>query len=219
MTRSTRGSLVAVAVAACFLSACGGDESAPRAPFEVTAADLSLDDLPEAVSGELAGEAFLATDVRIRVESHVGRHRVDLFFSDTDFDECALPLPRHGRRAFIRLPGLTELEPGELSGTAGDDGTASVHYEVPADSGYQGVGGGAFRLQVESVEQDVVAGRVHVCFDDGRGSCLSGRFRAQPCRGPIDGVAVRETQLLGEARALALDAPSEPPAGTPGQED
>lgn len=220
MTHWRRHLFAALVLSALALVGCQ-DEVAPSAPFETTPADLSVEGLSDPVSGELAGEAFAAVDVRMRVEKHVGRHRIDLFFSDTEFDDCALPLAREGRRAFLRFGGVTELEVGTLSGASGDEGSASVHYEIPSDSrdsGYRGVGGGAFRLEVDSVEQDIVAGRINVCFDDGQGSCLSGSFTARPCRGPIDGLAVRETELLGEPEALALEAPSEPNA-QPDQED
>lgn len=197
---------------------CGGDE-APVAPLQKAASDLSLDGLEAPVSGTLAGEAFAADSAWYRVKRFPGRERVDLYFDSPAPERCGLPVRRETRRVWLRFPGKSALDPGELraatdvhgKGDERPEGTAlTVHYEL-GTRGHKWVGrsGGVVAVAIDEVEPRAISGRLNVCFDDGEQSCVAGAFRAPECFTRIDGRVFREGVGL-----LSGAAPPAPPPAT-----
>lgn len=160
--------------------------------------DLSLEGLDEAVSGELAGVTFEAADVYFRANRFEGRERVDLVFAEVPQDDCGLPLRREGRRVFIRFDGDTALPTGSTIVDRDGEGAVSVHYERELEGRWVGVGAGIARLELEESEEAGATGRLHICFDDGQESCVSGAFTARPCLSRLDGYLPREGTGLSQ---------------------
>lgn len=175
--------------------ACGEDE-APRVALETTSGELDLEDIDDApVSGTLQGGEFTAVDVRFRRETYEGRERVDVFFAEEAMEMCGIPRASAGRRVWLRFAGTTELEVGEQRVDPPDTEPFAVHYEMEGQDGWEGFGGGAAVVALDAVGSRMLSGRLHVCFDDGAGSCVKGRFRAGPCVSalevddPVEGAA------------------------------
>lgn len=206
--------LVAAATLLLAAAACGGCEPAKARsdgePFTVQAKDLRQSEIPNRrVEGELRGERFHMREAVYRVERMPRRRRLDLWLSDRPFDKCGVPMTTDSRKVWLRFEGRTELEPGARR-VDPDDGEPpfSMHYEVPADPEWIGVQGGAALLLVDQVDEDTIAGRLNACFDDGQGSCVRGRFRAQKCAGELDvDDAVRGAGVLEPDRPLPEGAP------------
>lgn len=191
MTIGTR-SPVALAAVALLVAGCE-EPPAPKAPLEATAASLSVEGLSVAPAGPLDGKRFEAKSAHYRVTRYPGRHRIDLYFDDPEPESCGLPLPRSGRRVFLRFPELQRFEVGEWSVEVdADEPPLEVHYEVGDTREWYGRAGGVAVLAIDEVEDRAVAGRLNVCFDDGQQSCVKGAFRAEECITRVDGQAVRE---------------------------
>lgn len=186
-----------LALAAALLGCAGEPE--PSAPMEATLDALSVEGLEVAPAGELAGDRFQAKSAYYRVISYEGRERVDLYFDDPAPERCGLPVPRSTRRVFLRFPGNQGFDTGETAVAAdADDPPFTVHYEAPADHGWRGRVGGVAKLAIDEVDDRVVRGRLHVCFDDGQQSCVRGAFEATQCITRVDGQAIREGVGLHE---------------------
>jgi hypothetical protein len=154
--------------------------------------DLTLDDLPDRVEGTLAGESFDAADAYFRVFHAGGGMRVDLVFAEETVDECGLPLPREGRRVFVRFDDQGSLTEGETIVDRDDASNVSVHYERSIDGRWVGVGDGVARIALDDVERSRVRGRFHACFDDGDESCVAGELEARRCASRLNGDLPRE---------------------------
>lgn len=195
-----RRTFLAFAVAASLglATGCQG-EPEPSLPLQATAAGLSVEQLTVAPAGDLAGQRFQAKSAFYRVNSYPGRERIDLYFDDPAPETCGLPLPRDTRRVFLRFPGLQAFETGEWAVEAdAEDPPFTVHYERGVEHGWRGESGGVAVLAIDDVEDRVVRGRVNVCFDDGRQSCVRGAFAAERCVTRVDGQAIREGVGLHE---------------------
>jgi hypothetical protein len=176
-----RASVLLTAALCAWSAGCGEDQPAP-APLDTTSAELNLDDIGDGpVSGTLRGGEFTAADVRFRRETFEGRERVDIFIAEEAIEMCGIPRISEGRRVWLRFPGTTELAVGEQRVDPPDTEPFSVHYDIEADEGWEGYGGGAAVVAVDEVGPRMLRGRLHVCFDDGAGSCVAGSFRAGPC--------------------------------------
>lgn len=199
-SRGVRRILVTAGVIAAGLSmtACGGEpttaEQAAAHPLSQHSADFNIDAIPDRPpEGRLAGEAFRTEDARTRIERFPGRERIDLWLAETQFEHCGLMGRDSGRRVYIRIPGTNDLpeEPLRIDPDM-EDPPMSVNYDVPDGRQWRGVARAAAVLQIDSADAEAVVGRIQACFDDGQGSCISGRFRAVPCRSPVDGTLLRE---------------------------
>lgn len=172
---------------------CGAD-AAPAEPLTIRSEEMQAADVSDGpVTGTIAGEEFVTVDARFRVERYPGRERVDLIFYSDQRTDCGLPIARDTGAVFLRFDGVTELSTGELRVDPGDEDPAfSVHYERKAEREFSGVIGGAALLSLDEVRPTAILGRVRVCFDDGGGSCVMGRFEAIECRSAVDGWSTRE---------------------------
>jgi len=180
-------------LALCVLALFACDGPSPGSgPGTEELADLDLDGATEVVAGTLAGDAFEAADAYYRVFRRGASERVDLVFAEVAQDDCGLPLPREGRRVFVRFDGLTDLPEGETEVDREGDGDVSLHYERQIEGRWVGVGEGIARLAIDRVGRSRAVGRMHVCFDDGQGSCVSGAFTARFCASRLDGYLPRE---------------------------
>lgn len=151
------------------------------------------------LSGSIAGEAFTAVDVRMRVVEGAGRARVDLLLSDRPIERCGLPIVRSERLVWLRLAGRTSLEVETLARTEAEQ-PFELHYEVPAGDGLRTEHRGLATLAIDRVAPDRIEGRLRACFADAEGSCVGGRFVARPCLSRIDGRMAREPPgLIDEA--------------------
>ena len=210
---------LALALAGLALPAVGcGAEESPSQPLAMRSEAMEAADIPDGpVTGTLAGEDFTSADARFRIQRYEGRERVDLMFFSERRSDCGLPVTREGRTVFLRFPGVTELSPGELTIDPDDEDPAfSVHYEQRDERTWSGVGGGAARLTLDEVRPTTIVGRLHVCFDDGRGSCVEGRFEAVECRSVVDGPSTREGGGPNdEARPLPEEIRQRPSAPHP----
>ncbi len=178
-------------IAALLLSACE-QPTAGSGRSDQNLADLSLDDLGDGVEGNIAGAPFEAKDVYYRIFRMNGAPRVDLFFAEETVDDCGLPVVRQGRRVFVRFSGAEALASGETTVDHGDASPVSIHYEQPVEGRWVGVGEGVLRLALDEVEASGAQGRIRACFDDGRDSCVAGRFSARRCESRLDGYLPRE---------------------------
>jgi hypothetical protein len=170
----------------------GCAEEAPEAAMPDARA-VALDDVGDgAVTGELAGEAFEATDVRFRVIPRDGRERVDLLFSDRPIERCGLPIAREERLVWLRFPGRTALEVGP------EDDSFSAHYEVPGEDELRAVHRSVAAIAIDAVERHSIRGRMRACFADTERSCVGGTFVARPCWSRVDGRAIREPPGLDD---------------------
>jgi hypothetical protein len=154
--------------------------------------DLEIEGRDDPVAGELAGEAFETVDAYFRAFRVGGEPHVDLVFAEVAQDDCGLPLPREGRRVFVRFDGVSALSPGESIVSRDGDGAVSIHYERAIDGRQVGVGAGVARLSLDTVSDSRVLGRIHACFDDGQASCVGGAFTARICLSRLDGHLPRE---------------------------
>ncbi|MBW2460280.1 MAG: hypothetical protein JRH11_01455 [Deltaproteobacteria bacterium] len=161
-----------------------------RSSMETGSLDVDSTDGP--VAGELAGVALEVQDVYFRAFRHEGQERVDLVFAEAQQDDCGLPLPRDGRRVFVRFVGVTELSEGSVTIDRDGEGDVSMHYEQQIDGKWVGVGVGVGRLEFDEVAGSAIQGRVHLCFDDGAESCIAGAFTARACLSRLDGKLPRE---------------------------
>ncbi len=161
-----------------------------RSSMEVGSLDVDSADGP--VAGELAGTAFEVQDVYFRAVRHEGFERVDLVFAEEQQDDCGLPLPRAGRRVFVRFDDVTEFPEGSVTIDRDGEGDVSMHYEEQIDGKWVGVGVGVGRLEFDEVAESAIQGRVHLCFDDGAESCIAGTFSARACLSRLDGRLPRE---------------------------
>ena len=189
----TLGARLAIVGWALATLGCGA-EAAPAEPLTIRSEEMQAADIPEGpVTGTIAGEEFTALDARFRVERYPGRERLDLIFYPERRADCGLPVARDTGSVFLRFDGVTELTTGEQRIDPGDEDPAfGVHYELKEERMFSGVAGGAALLSLDEVRPTAIIGRVRVCFDDGRGSCVMGRFEAIECRSPVDGFSTRE---------------------------
>jgi len=202
--------LFGVLLAAGLLPSCGGEPAPVALPGM---SEVALDSASaEGVSGLIRTEDFSAVDVRYRIIEGEERDRLDFFFSDRRLERCGLPIERDGTLVWLRVPGVTSVAEATFA-TDADEHPMSVHYEVPVENtynrGYEVIGRGSGRIELTSLEDVKLEGRVAVCFADADSSCVRGRFEAYPCYSRVDGRAVRE------APGLADDAlePPEPEGG------
>lgn len=164
------------------------DAPKKHVPFTVRSKDFRAEQIPNRkVFGTLRGKKFFTQDARFRVEHMAGREHVDLYFADEPIMRCGLPLARHARRVWLRFGGVTHLGPGIYRVDRKDAHPVfTVHYELPAHPGWTAAQGGAALVVIDTVEPDVIQGRMRTCFDDGQGSCVEGRFHATSCVGELD---------------------------------
>jgi hypothetical protein len=153
---------------------------------------VSLDDVGDApAAGSIDGAPWELEDARFRIERREGRERVDLFLWDRPVERCGLPIARAGTHVWLRVPGRTELEVGELATGDGDD-ALSAHYERLEGDTLVTAHRATARLRIEAVEPRRVRGRLRACFADEERSCVEGTFDAAPCWSRVDGRAIRE---------------------------
>jgi len=194
------------------LAACDGPSPGSGRSTEELA-DLTLESSADPVTGALAGEPFEAADAYYRVFRAGASPRVDLVFADVAQDDCGLPLPREGRRVFVRFDGLTDLPEGETEIDRDEGGDVSLHYERQIEGRWVGVGEGVARLEIDRVGRSRAVGRLNVCFDDGEGSCISGAFTARYCTSRLDGFLPREGTGTSDPPSAAESAGSPPIEG------
>lgn len=177
-----------VSVTACDRSPASGAAAAQPAPFDVRAADMDEDDIPDQeVQGELAGERFELQDAVFRTETMARRQRTDIRLWDQEITKCDVPVPNDARKVWIRFPGITDLEVGVHRIEADEqDPEMRVHYELPNGEGWKTSGRAAALLIIDSADEETVLGRLEACFADGQDSCVKGRFVARRCVGPLD---------------------------------
>jgi len=201
-------------VSSALLIACG-EPPATRAPLPAPST-VDLAGVEGDVDGTIEGQPFHAIDARFRVVTYEGRERVDLLFADQAIELCGLPLARTQSRVWLRIPGLTSLVPGELSLLdESTEGTPlQVHYERPNGRQFTEEHRGVARVEITRATSEQIDGRVHACFADASQSCIAGSFRALPCRGRVDGRAIREPPGIAddalEPPQRAAHAASEP---------
>lgn len=207
MSKLTRWLVPAMLVA---LGGCRQPVTRKPVPFVARSQDFHAQDIPNRkVWGRLRGKKFYAADARFRVERMAGRRHVDLYFADSPIYRCGLPLARHHRRVWLRFDGVEQIDPGTFRADLKEAHPPfTVHYQLPAHPGWTAAEGGAGLVVIESVEPDELRGRMHVCFDDGWGSCVEGRFRATSCVGELD----VDNPVTG---AGLLDPARPPPPGGP----
>lgn len=169
------------------ITACNAPPTSGPHPLAARASAKTLTDIPATpLAGTLRGKPFKLADARVRIEARAGRERVDVYLSETPIERCGLPLARHGRRVWLRLPGTPTLDGAELRVEAGKPGPFEPHYEVELDGRWLGHGGGAALLSLKSEGFRKYAGQLWACFDDGLDSCVAGRFEASGCRSELD---------------------------------
>jgi hypothetical protein len=173
-----------------WLVACDEGAQPPLAAkaLEVRAEDLSEHAIPRRrVEGVLRGSPFRVEEARFRVERMPGRERVDLLLSDKPFVRCGVPVATTARKVWLRFQGKVRVEPGVMRvGPADTAPPFTMHYEARASRKWRGEQGGAALLALHRSDAEAMHGRLHACFDDGRGSCVKGWFRARPCTGELD---------------------------------
>jgi hypothetical protein len=168
-------------------TACNPPPTSGPHPLAARAATKKLADVPTtSLAGTLRGKPFKLADARVRIETRAGRERVDVYLSETPIERCGLPLARHGRRVWLRLPGQPVLDGAELRVEAGKPGPFEPHYEVELDDKWLGHGGGAALLSLKAEGFGRYAGQLWACFDDGLDSCVAGSFQAAACRSELD---------------------------------
>jgi hypothetical protein len=196
--------------------ACDAPPEAPPSLPDIGAVDLGGVTGP--LEGTIDGHSFHVIDARFRVVTFAGRERVDLLFADQQIERCGLPLARAQTRVWLRVPGTTSLSVGELTRLDQESDALEVHYERPGAARSDGRGfteahRAIARLEIESASSELVTGRLHACFADVARSCVAGSFRATPCRGRVDGRALREAPGLDDQALEPLprtDTESEP---------
>lgn len=199
-------------IAAASLAVGCEDEAPPLPVPPMTQVELATA-TAERVTGTVASEAFEAVDVRYRVSTRARRERIDLLFSDRPIERCGLPIVRSERLVWLRVPGVTSLEPATFASDA-EEHALSVHYEVLGEHDAPAVGRGSGRLELTGLDAERLSGRIAVCFADSAASCVRGRFLAHPCYSRIDGRAIRETPGLGDD-ALEPPGPGAPTRAEP----
>jgi hypothetical protein len=141
------------------------------------------------VTGTIAGEPFTVTASYYGVTRRRGHERIDIVLSERPAERCAQPESFRGsdhRLVWLRIPGASALEVGQRTVEPDGAGEMSIHYEVHDEDGWHGVGTGVGLLDVDDELAGTVSARVHLCFDDGRQSCVSGAFRASECLSVVE---------------------------------
>jgi hypothetical protein len=178
------------ALFACALFACKEPLRSAHHPLAERAATHQLDAIEgDRVHGSLRGQPFEATHAYVRVVTMQGRERVDLLLSERPIEHCGASMARPGRRAWLRLPGTPRLDGRAMRVEADADARKApltTHYELPSDRGILAHGGGAALLSLRDTGFGRYRGALWTCFDDGEGSCLTGRFEASACRSELD---------------------------------
>jgi hypothetical protein len=181
------GALAAVLSAAlAVLAACEPKPSSENLPLTARAAGKRLEDIAAGnISGKIGETQFRAVDVKVRVETMAGRERVDLLVSSERLDHCGLPDQAHGARVWVRWKGTVptdgtpqRLEPGQHS-------SMSVNYELFEHGDWVAHSGGAALVSITKAFGGY-NGRLWICFDDGRDSCVTGTFSGTECRSELD---------------------------------
>lgn len=179
-------SAVALVAALGLLAACRAVPKSENHPLAVRAASKRLEDVPRGrVSGKIADSPFRAADVKVRVETMEGRERVDLIVSTARLDHCGLPRATHDTRVWVRWKGTAPFDGTPVRLEAGQHGRMSVNYEVYEDEQWVSHSGGAALVSIHKVFGGY-EGRLWICFDDGRDSCVTGTFRGVECRSELD---------------------------------
>ncbi len=140
------------------------------------------------VSGTLATQRFELKDARFKIDRRAGYERIDLELSGSAAKEKCGALEDSGSPAvWIRFPGVSKLEPGELRRQPGKPASFEVHMKVRRDGQWFGNGDSAALLVVEIFEPGVALnGVLSVCFGDPDKSCVSGTFVAASCPDMLD---------------------------------
>jgi len=187
----TRGTLTIPFVIACMLlGACKEPLRSAHHPLAERAAAREPAAIEgERVTGKLRGEGFDARHAYVRVVEMEGRERVDVLFSEQPIQHCGIPMARPERRVWLRIPGKPAFDGSALrvEANAEPGGAAlTTHYELPTPEGILAHGGGAALLTLADDGFRRYRGALWTCFDDGQGSCVSGRFEAVACRSELD---------------------------------
>ncbi len=201
--------------------ACQARPTSQHVALAARAADKQLEDIPTtAVSGTVAGRAFHAADVRVRIITMPGRERVDVLLSETAIKRCGLPLATEDRRVWLRWPGKPVLDGTAVRSELGAKGPLSAHYELIVDKQWMGHGGGAALLSLQDAGFGKYKGALWVCFDDAQRSCVAGSFEARACRSELDvddsvWGAARLDSTYAEPRPQRAAQPYAPPRVQP----
>lgn len=181
------GRLAAVlSVGLALLTACEPKPTSENRPLAVRAAGKRLEDIAAGdISGKIGGQRFRAADVKVRVETMAGRERVDLLVSSDRLTHCGLPDRAHGARVWVRWKGTVPTDGTPQRLEPGQHGAMSVNYELFEHDQWVAHSGGA---AVVSITQAFggYSGRLWICFDDGRDSCVTGTFTGTECRSELD---------------------------------
>lgn len=168
------------------LAGCEPTPTSENLPLAARAAGRRLEDIVDGkISGNVRGKPFRAADVRVRVETMLGRERVDLLVSSERLDHCGLSTKTHGTRVWVRWKGTVPMDGRPLRVEPGQHGAMSVHYEEMEDGRWVAHGGGAALVSLTKTFGRY-SGRVWICFDDGLDSCVTGTFSGIECRSELD---------------------------------
>lgn len=159
---------------------------APAPPSDVAPPYDTVSAIPAGpVAGTIGEQPFQLAHARYVVRRQLDRERVDVeLWAHVPAEPCA-PIEHDGApMVWIRFARGGEPDARVYRRGSGDgEADFEIHYEKREADGWHGSGKSAVLLSLDAVEPGHrISGALSVCFADGRGSCVAGRFDAQACR-------------------------------------
>ena len=146
----------------------------------------SIPDAP--LHGTIRGVPFVLRDARYIADHRPGYTHTDILLSAGKADaSCEERKPANATSIWLRLEGKDEVPSQDFDLRPGKESPWSVHYQVRTEEGWMGNAEGAAVVSLHTAGPDgKISGGLSVCFADGKKSCVSGSFDAEPCPSRID---------------------------------